>query len=314
MPFARALVLVVLLLAGAPAVAQCLTTPSPSGIVTSVYGWRFHPVYKYWRPHRGVDLRAGMGTTLVATHAGVVQASHSASGGNEIRIVGSNGLVTRYLHLTRVLVKPGASVSAGQEVAVSGNTGHASAAPHLHLELYGKSGHDENPEPLLCPTPNRKPGANMSNGFPVSACNPKGGQCSGGGALPPSSGGAPTGPAPGSGVTPPPGGYQGTEPPSAAPRISQFDDMSVHEILSSEIVKRHGNPDWYRQEADRGAIPLLVEQVQMQALRLYLRFLNHESRDRIDAMLAAKLVRANQADMRERFERQRAAAAKAASN
>lgn len=292
---------VLLLLAWAPAMADCLRTPSPSGVVTSVYGWRFHPVYKYWRPHRGVDLRAGMGTTLVATHGGVVQASHSASGGNEIRIIGSNGLVTRYLHLTRPLVKPGATVSAGQEVAVSGNTGHASAAAHLHLELYGKDGRDQNPEPLLCPSPSRKAGANMSNGFPVSACNPKGGQCSGGGALPPA----------GSGGTPPAGGYQGKEPPPAAPRISQFDDMSLHEILSSEVVKRHGNPDWYRQVADRGAVPLLVEQVQIQALRAYLRFLNLESRARVEAMLAAKLVRANQADMRERLARQRDAAAKA---
>lgn len=279
--------------------------PAPSGVVTSVYGWRYHPVFKYWRPHRGVDLRAAMGTRLVATHAGVVQVASSSGGGNEIRIVGSNGWVTRYLHLTRALVRPGTTVSAGQEVALSGNTGHASAAPHLHLELYGSDGRDQNPEPMLCPTPGRKPGADRSHGFPVSACNPKGGQCS-------SSSGIPVANEPGTGSTPPAGGYQGTEPPSSAPKISRFDDMSLHEILSSEIVKRHGNPDWHRQESERGAVPLLAEQAQMMALRAYLRFLNRESRSRVEALLAAKVLRANREDMQARMERQRQAAAKAA--
>ncbi|WP_307546513.1 M23 family metallopeptidase [Xanthomonas sacchari] len=282
--------------------------PAPSGVVTSVYGWRFHPVFKYWRPHRGVDLRAGVGTQLVATHSGVVQVSNSASGGNEIRIVGDNGWVTRYLHLTRPLVAPGTKVSAGQAVALSGNTGHASAAPHLHLELYGSEGKDLNPEPLLCPSPSRKPGAEMSNGFPVSACNPKGGSCSSAG-VPPANGG---GPAPGEGQTPPATGYAGKEPASPAPNISQFDDMSVHEILSSEVIKRHGNPDWYRLESERGAVALLTEQAQMRALRLYMRYLNKESRDRIEATLAAKVQRKVRSDADERIARQREVAGKAA--
>lgn len=299
--------MVLLCAASAGARADCLTVPAPSGLVTSVYGWRFHPVFKYWRPHRGVDLRAGVGTQLVATHNGVVQVSNSASGGNEIRIVGDNGWVTRYLHLTRPLVAPGTKVSAGQAVALSGNTGHASAAPHLHLELYGKEGKDLNPEPLMCPSPSRKPGADVSNGFPVSACNPKGGSCSSAG-VPPANGG---GPVAGEGQTPPATGYQGTEPASPAPNITQFDDMSTHEILSSEIIKRHGNPDWYRLESERGSVALLTEQAQMRALRLYMRYLNKESRDRVEALLAAKVQRRVQADASERLRRQREAAAKA---
>lgn len=299
---------VLLLFGSASASADCLTVPAPSGLVTSVYGWRFHPVYKYWRPHRGVDLRAGVGTQLVATHSGVVQVSNSASGGNEIRIVGDNGWVTRYLHLTRPLVAPGTKVSPGQAVALSGNTGHASAAPHLHLELYGSEGKDLNPEPLMCPSPSRKPGADVSNGFPVSACNPKGGSCSSA-SVPPANGG---GPVAGEGQTPPATGYQGTEPASPAPSISQFDDMSVHEILSSEVIKRHGNPDWYRLESERGSIALLTEQAQMRALRLYMRYLNKESRDRIEAMLAAKVQRGVRSDAAERLARQREVAGKAA--
>lgn len=103
----------------------------------------------------------------------------------------------------------------------------------------------------------------------------------------------------------------GTEPASPAPNITQFDDMSTHEILSSEIIKRHGNPDWYRLESERGSVALLTEQAQMRALRLYMRYLNKESRDRVEALLAAKVQRRVQADASERLRRQREAAAKA---
>lgn len=300
---ARVFVALAFLFVCTSALGQCLTVPAPSGVVTSVYGWRFHPVFKYWRPHRGVDLRASLDTPLVAAESGVVQVASSHSGGNEIRIIGSNGVVTRYLHLTRSLVRPGTTVSAGQPIALSGDSGDASAAPHLHFEVYDSDGHVENPEPLLCPTPSRKPGADMSDGFPVSACNPKGGQCTSGGNAVASD--------PGTGVTPPAGGYQGSEPPPPGPDISQFDDMSTNEILSSEVVKRFGNPDWYRQEAERGTVPLLAEQAQMWALRAYIRYLNHESFDRIEALLAANLARANRQDIQVRLARQRKAAAKA---
>lgn len=280
--------------------ATCLQVPAPSGVVTSLYGWRFHPVMKMWRLHRGVDLRADMMTPLVATHNGVVQVAFSPSGGNELRIVGSDSTVTRYLHLTRVTVEPGTSVSAGQPVALSGNTGHASAAPHLHFEVYmrGAAG-DINPEPLLCPSPSRKSGADQVNGFPIMACKPEeGGSCS-----------------PGSIVIPPAGapGLPAATATAAAPgqKSEQFDDMSTNEIFTSEVTKRFGNPDWYARLQERTAVPLVAEYLHMLALESAIELEKRNARTRMEALMAARLSRATKEEIGPRLNRQREATAKA---
>lgn len=294
-----------------PAVVQaaCLTVPAPSGVVTSLYGWRFHPVLKMWRLHRGVDLRAELMSPLVATHNGVAQVSFSPSGGNEVRIVGADGTVARYLHLTRATVEPGASVSAGQQVALSGNTGHASAAPHLHFEVYpsGAKG-DVNPEPLLCPAPSRKAGADQVNGFPILACKPEeGSACS---------------PSPGAGSSDGTGGTGGVvvggggpatgaaSPSPPGPKPQQFDDMSTNEIFTSEVMKRFGNPDWYARLQERTAVPLFAEFVHMLALEASIALEKQTARSRVEGLLAIKLARANRRDMDARLDRQREATAK----
>lgn len=274
--------------------SSCLRVPAPSALVTSVYGWRLHPVTRQWRLHRGVDLRAAIGEPLKATHAGVVQVSASASGGNEVRIIGDNGVVTRYLHLTRSAVPPGRHVTAGDEVAISGNTGEASAAPHLHLEVYGSTGADQNPEPLLCPAPGRKAGATVSNGFPVTACSPAGGHCAGG-VLPVAS------------QVP----VSGNEPAAKGRIISAFDDVSLAELISAEIAKRHGNPDWYRLEAERSPQALLVEYNHIQALRQVLRAQSNETSEIVSTLLGARLARKAHDDMAVRLGRQREVTAKA---
>lgn len=298
-------------LALAPAISQaaCLKVPAPSGVVTSLYGWRFHPVMKMWRLHRGVDLRADVMTPLVATHNGVAQVSFSPSGGNELRIVGSDGTVARYLHLTRATIEPGTTVSAGQQVALSGNTGHASAAPHLHFEVYPAGGKgDVNPEPLLCPAPSRKPGADQVNGFPIMACKPdEGAACS------PGSGGSTAGNSGGGVVV---GGGSGAgsgaaSPPTPAPAPQQFDDMSTNEIFTSEVMKRFGNPDWYARLQERTAVPLMAEYVHMLALEAAMALEKSSARTRIETLLAAKLARANKREMDARLDRQREATAKA---
>ncbi len=284
----------------------CLQVPTQSGIVTSLYGWRFHPVLKMWRLHRGVDLHASMMTPLVAAESGVVQVAFSPSGGNEMRIVGSDGTVVRYLHLTRVTVEPGTSVSVGQQVAMSGNTGHASAAPHLHFEVYPGGGKgDINPEPLLCPAPSRKPGADQVNGFPIMACKPAdGGSCS-----PSNTGLSAVGT--GGGVV----GSGATANASAAPtpgqKSDQFDDMSTNEIFTSEVTKRFGNPDWYARLQERTRVPLVAEYLHMLALEAAIDLEKINTKTRVEALMAARLSRANRREMDVRLSRQREAAAKA---
>lgn len=286
--------------------AACLTIPAPSGVVTSLYGWRYHPVLNMWRLHRGVDLRADMMSPLVATHNGVAQVTFSASGGNELRIVGSDGTVARYMHLARVTIEPGTSVSAGQQVALSGNTGHASAAPHLHFEVYpnGAKG-DVNPEPLLCPSPSRKAGADQVNGFPIMACKPEeGGACS------PGSGGAVAGGIGGVVI----GGGSGSgsaSQSSPGPKPEQFDDMSTNEIFTSEVMKRFGNPDWYARLQERTAVPLIAEYIHMLALEATIALEKQSAMTRVDVLLAARLARMNKREMDVRLDRQREATAKA---
>ncbi len=284
----------------------CLTVPAPSKTITSLYGWRFHPVYGRWRLHRGVDFRAQMGTPLVASENGTVQVAFSGSGGNELRIVGDDGTVTRYLHLTRALVEPGSHVAVGQEIAISGNTGEASAAPHLHFEVYpkGVSG-GVNPEPLLCPSVSRKPGADKVDGFPIMACDPNSGKCSAGtNTLPPAA-------SAGGGVVNTSGGpvTGSSQAPATGPDIAQFDDMSTNEILSTEVMKRFGNPDWYKQIAERTAVPLMVDYVHMLALDGYIELQKKMSKERVEALLATKLARDNKKEIDARLARQREVAA-----
>lgn len=277
---------VLLFATGAASATPCLQTPAPSNTVTSIYGYRFHPVYKRWRLHKGVDFRATMGTQLTATHGGVVQVSSSLGGGNEIRIVGE-GLVTRYLHLTRALVSPGTTVQAGQVVALSGNTGEASAAPHLHLEAYPQDKKGAvNPERLLCSPPIRKAGADSVNGFPILECSPDAAQCDAAGGPPPASNGEQQQPA----VTDVPPG----------PTISEFDDQSTNEIFESEIAKRFSNPDWYRELATLDSQPLRTEMAHMIALRQYIQYHAKLSEDRIENLLSIIAARKIKADSENR--------------
>lgn len=93
------------------------------------------------RAHKGVDLRAREpGVPVLAAAPGLVVTATSGSGprppsgyGNWIAINHEGGFQTRYAHLSQVIVAGGATVSAGQRIGVSGNSG--TEAFHLHFEL-----------------------------------------------------------------------------------------------------------------------------------------------------------------------------------
>ena len=87
------------------------------------------------RLHAGVDLRAPMGTTIVAAKPGtVIQAGWAGGYGNAVYIDHGGGLITRYGHLSRVSVQRGQRVQGGQQVGKAGSTGN-STGPHLHFEI-----------------------------------------------------------------------------------------------------------------------------------------------------------------------------------
>lgn len=116
--------------------------PAP-GIITSPYGSRWGSF------HYGIDIGNKRGTSVVAAASGVVVSTlntcregvSSCGGryGNYIVIEHSNGLTTRYAHLSKVSVKIGDKVSQGKVIGAIGNTGR-STGPHLHFEIERSNG------------------------------------------------------------------------------------------------------------------------------------------------------------------------------
>lgn len=103
--------------------------------VSSPFGLRVHPVTKRYKRHTGVDLAARHGTPVYAIYDGIVtRASRYAGYGKCVDIKHKNGYASRYAHLSRMVVRPGAKIRKGQLIAYSGSTGVATG-PHLHLEL-----------------------------------------------------------------------------------------------------------------------------------------------------------------------------------
>ncbi|HLE66030.1 MAG TPA: M23 family metallopeptidase [Burkholderiales bacterium] len=101
----------------------------------SGFGMRIDPITGQQAMHDGVDFITDAGTPVVAAAGGVVQfAGFHPQYGYVIDIDHGNELVTRYAHLSRLLVKEGAMVHRGREIAETGNSGR-STGPHLHFEV-----------------------------------------------------------------------------------------------------------------------------------------------------------------------------------
>ncbi|MFJ8826292.1 M23 family metallopeptidase [Streptomyces sp. NPDC102467] len=90
--------------------------------------------------HSGQDFAVPIGTNVMAVHGGtVVKTGGNGAGdgpayGNAVVIKHANGTYSQYAHLSRVDVHVGQTVSTGQHIAQSGNTGNSSG-PHVHFEI-----------------------------------------------------------------------------------------------------------------------------------------------------------------------------------
>jgi murein DD-endopeptidase MepM/ murein hydrolase activator NlpD len=105
------------------------------GPVSSGFGFRSDPFTGRTALHTGLDFPADIGKPIEAAAGGVVRSAdmHPAYG-RLVEIDHGNGLVTRYAHASRLLVKAGDLVKRGQVVAEVGTTGR-STGPHLHFEV-----------------------------------------------------------------------------------------------------------------------------------------------------------------------------------
>jgi murein DD-endopeptidase MepM/ murein hydrolase activator NlpD len=99
---------------------------------------RFHPIYKIFRPHYGVDYAAPIGTPVQATADGeVVSAGREGESGNMVRMRHKNSYETAYLHLSGFGrgVHKGAVLKGGDIVGYVGSSG-GSTGPHLDYRIY----------------------------------------------------------------------------------------------------------------------------------------------------------------------------------
>lgn len=110
------------------------TTPVSGYTISSAFGMRIHPVYKYALMHNGIDMACPRGTPIYATRAGkVTTASYQAGGaGYYVSINHGDGFSSIYMHMTNFVVSSGQSVAAGQLIGYVGSTG-VSTGPHLHF-------------------------------------------------------------------------------------------------------------------------------------------------------------------------------------
>jgi len=121
------------------------------GRITTVYGVRRYYNGKFANDyyHRGVDYAGAVGSPVVAPAAGRVALVGQVSQGFRVHgnIVGidhGQGVTSIYMHLSRINVKEGDFVKAGQVIGAVGSTG-ASTGPHLHWGLYV---HGQSVDPL----------------------------------------------------------------------------------------------------------------------------------------------------------------------
>jgi len=112
-----------------PATASAVL-PVKGASVTSEFGPR------WGTQHEGMDFAANMGAPVHAAKAGVVRkASWYGGYGNAVIIDHGHGVQTLYGHNSKLLVKEGERVAAGQVISKAGSTGD-STGPHVHFEVH----------------------------------------------------------------------------------------------------------------------------------------------------------------------------------
>ena len=104
--------------------------------ITSPFGERVHPISKKRQHHKGIDLKATIGTPVMATADGtVIKLEEQPQGyGKFVVIAHADNYQTKYAQLSEFKVALGDKVKMGHIIGLVGSSG-ASTAPHLHYEV-----------------------------------------------------------------------------------------------------------------------------------------------------------------------------------
>lgn len=110
--------------------------PVPSSSrISSGYGYRTSPISDSSEFHKGIDIAASSGATILAAEDGTVLLSYySSSFGHTVVINHGSGLITLYAHMTNRGVEVNQVVAKGQSIGTVGSTGW-STGPHLHFQV-----------------------------------------------------------------------------------------------------------------------------------------------------------------------------------
>ncbi|MCB9644877.1 MAG: peptidoglycan DD-metalloendopeptidase family protein [Myxococcales bacterium] len=116
--------------------------------VNSRFGWRYHPVLRRRRLHRGVDVSLPCGRQVFSVAEGrVITRGWRGGAGRMISVRHPRGWVTRYMHLSRYRVRRGQRVRLGQRIGDIGRSGLATGC-HLHFEMM-RAGRHVDPQRYL---------------------------------------------------------------------------------------------------------------------------------------------------------------------
>lgn len=124
-----------------PELGEITSFKSPLAIpvhMTSPFGVRLDPVTREAMTfHKGMDMRASEGTTVLAAFNGYVEeAANNTALGNYVIINHGRGIKTLYGHLSSFQVVKGQEVKQYEAIAKSGNTGSRTTGPHLHFGVF----------------------------------------------------------------------------------------------------------------------------------------------------------------------------------
>lgn len=113
-----------------------------SGRISSGYGTRVHPVLKTIKHHGGIDIACS--DTIIVSADGIVEkVDYSTTLGKYVVVNHQNGYVTKYGHLSKVLVFEGETLKLGANIGIAGSTGLATSN-HLHY-IITKNNKEINP-------------------------------------------------------------------------------------------------------------------------------------------------------------------------
>ncbi|MEA5593666.1 peptidoglycan DD-metalloendopeptidase family protein [Rivularia sp. UHCC 0363] len=108
-----------------------LSVPSA---ISSIFGWRQHPLTGDRRFHSGIDLAAATGTPVLAAYSGQVEIADWVGGyGLTVVLNHNSAQQSLYGHMSQLFVRPGQWVERGTVIGRVGSTGN-STGPHLHFE------------------------------------------------------------------------------------------------------------------------------------------------------------------------------------